>query len=249
MQQGGFSWWVARVRRAMQLYDLIRLDHFRGFEAYWAVPASDETAINGQWVKAPGEALFATLRRELGVLPFVAEDLGMITPEVDALRMKFEMPGMKILQFGFGNRGAHSYLPHLYEENAVVYTGTHDNNTTLGWWVENTSEEERLNVQTYLGNFTHEAQVVWAMIREAEASVARVCILPMQDVLHLGSSARMNTPSLPDGNWSWRYEPDALHPDFSRQLAVLMEMTDRDGWVNPDLPDSLGPPEEQGTED
>ena len=249
MQQKGFSWWVARARRAMQLYDLIRLDHFRGFEAYWAVPAADETAINGQWVKAPGEALFAALRRELGVLPFVAEDLGMITPEVDALRLKFEMPGMKVLQFGFGNRGAHSYLPHLYEENAVVYTGTHDNNTTLGWWVENTSEEERRNVQTYLGNFTHEAQVVWAMIRAAEASVARVCILPLQDVLHLGSSARMNTPSLPDGNWSWRYEPDALHPDFASQLAVLMEMTDRDGWVDPELLESLGPSGEQRTED
>lgn len=246
MEKDGFQWWVDRSRRAMQLYDLVRLDHFRGFEAYWSVPAEDETAINGQWIKAPGEALFAALRRELGSLPFVAEDLGMITPEVDELRLKFEMPGMKILQFGFGDRGAHSYLPHLYEENSVVYTGTHDNNTTLGWWLENTGEQERLNVQTYLGKFTHDAQVVWAMIRAAEASVSRICILPLQDVLHLDSSGRMNTPSLPEGNWSWRYEPDALHPDFATQLAALMEMTDRDGWVEPE-PEVV--PEEQGTED
>ncbi len=246
MEKDGFSWWVDRARRATQLYDLIRLDHFRGFEAYWSVPAKDETAINGQWVEAPGDALFTVLRRELGSLPFVAEDLGMITPEVDALRMKFDMPGMKILQFGFGDRGAHGYLPHLYEENSVVYTGTHDNNTTLGWWLENVGDEEKQHVQTYLGGFTHDAQIVWAMIRAAEASISRICILPLQDVLHLGSSARMNTPALPDGNWSWRYEPDALHPDFVRQLAALMEMTDRDGWVDPE---TLGPPEEQGTED
>jgi 4-alpha-glucanotransferase len=140
---------------------------------------------------------------------------------------------MRILQFGFGDRGAHLYLPHKFVPNTVVYTGTHDNNTTLGWWLDDTNEAERTNVQTYLGPIQHSDDIVWALIRCAASSVASLCIFPMQDVLHLDSSARMNTPSATDGNWSWRYHSDALHPDFATQLAALAEMTDRDGYVPP----------------
>jgi 4-alpha-glucanotransferase len=230
MRERGFSWWVARIRRSLALYDVIRLDHFRGFEAYWSIPADEPTAINGQWIKAPGHFLFQRLREVFGDLPFVAEDLGVITKEVDELREHFCMPGMRILQFGFGDRGSHVYLPHRFVPNTVAYTGTHDNNTTLGWWRDDCNQTDRENAQAYLQTIEHEGDIVWAMIRAAARSVANVCIFPLQDILHLGSEARMNTPSAPDGNWTWRYSPNALHPDFAVQLAKLMEMTDRDGY-------------------
>src|SRR5215469_14383239 len=233
MRERGFDWWVARIRRALALYDVIRLDHFRGFEAYWSIPADEETAIYGQWVKAPGHELFHRLKEVFGNLPFVAEDLGLITPEVDELREHFGMPGMRILQFGFSDRGAHQYLPHRYVQNTVAYTGTHDNNTTLGWWREGASDVERANVQTYLQTIEHEGEIVWAMMRAAARSVANLCVFPMQDVLHLGSEARMNTPSAGEGNWTWRYDLEAVHPDFAKKLAALMEMTDRDGYQKP----------------
>ncbi len=233
LQEQGFDWWVARIRRALTLYDEVRLDHFRGFEAYWSIDAAEETAINGQWVKAPGHALFNRLKEIFGELPFIAEDLGVITSEVDELREFFGMPGMRILQFGFGDRGAHIYLPHRFVENTVVYTGTHDNNTTLGWWRDQASPTERANVQTYLHPIEHDGDIVWSMIKCAAASVATTCIIPLQDILHLGSEGRMNTPSAPAGNWAWRYPPDALHPDLSAQLAAIMEMTDRDGYQQP----------------
>jgi 4-alpha-glucanotransferase len=241
LRERGFDWWVARIRRSLALYDMIRLDHFRGFEAYWSIPAEEETAVHGQWVKAPGHELFQRLREVFGTLPFVAEDLGLITPEVDELREHFGMPGMRILQFGFGDRGAHLYLPHRFVHNTVVYTGTHDNNTTLGWWLEDTSEADRTNVQTYLQPIQHEDDIVWALMRAAARSVANTCIFPMQDVLHLDSSARMNTPSAGEGNWTWRYHSDALHPDFATQLAALAEMTDRDGVVVPQSADPANP--------
>ncbi len=233
LQERGFDWWVARVRRALALYDMVRLDHFRGFEAFWSIGADEETAVNGQWVKAPGQALFQRLKELLGDLPFVAEDLGLITPEVDALRERFGMPGMRILQFGFADRGGHLYLPHRYTPNTVAYTGTHDNNTTLGWWRDDATEVERNAVQSYLGRVDHDTEVVGKMIRAAATSVANVCIFPLQDVLRLGSEARMNTPAAGAGNWTWRYDPDALHPDHSRELAHLMENTDRDGYEVP----------------
>jgi 4-alpha-glucanotransferase len=233
LRERGFDWWVARVRRSLALYDMVRLDHFRGFEAYWSIPAEEETAVHGQWVKAPGQELFQRLRDVFGVLPFVAEDLGLITPAVDELRERFGMPGMRILQFGFSDRGGHIYLPHRYVPNTVVYTGTHDNNTTLGWWRNDVGEVERAHVQTYLQTIQHDDDIVWAMMRAAARSVASVCIFPMQDVLHLGSEARMNTPSASDGNWAWRYDSNALHPDFATQLAALSVMTDRDGYVPP----------------
>ena len=233
LEEHGFDWWVARIRRSLALYDQVRLDHFRGFEAYWSVGADEITAMNGQWVKAPGQALFQRLKEVFGELPFIAEDLGLITPEVDELREHFGLPGMRILQFGFGDRGGHLYLPHRYVPNTVVYTGTHDNNTTLGWWREDISQGERENVQTYLHPMEHDGDVVWALIKAAAGSVAVTCIVPMQDVLHLGSEARMNTPSLASGNWTWRYGSGALHPDFAVKLAAIMEMTDRDGYQKP----------------
>jgi 4-alpha-glucanotransferase len=233
LQEHGFDWWVARIRRSLALYDSIRLDHFRGFEAYWSIDASEPTALNGQWVKAPGQALFARLKEIFGELPFVAEDLGLITIEVDELRDFFGFPGMRILQFGFADRGGHMYLPHRYIPNTVTYTGTHDNNTTLGWWIEDVTPVERANVQTYLQEIDADGEIVWAMIRAAARSVANLCIFPLQDLLHLGSEARMNRPGDGQGNWTWRYKPDALHPDFAAKLAALMEMTDRDGYQKP----------------
>ena len=233
MKERGFDWWVARIRRSLTLYDIIRLDHFRGFEAYWSIAADEETAINGQWVKAPGHELFQRLKDVFGELPFVAEDLGLITKEVDELREHYGMPGMRILQFGFGDRGAHLYLPHRFVPNTVTYTGTHDNNTTLGWWLDDTSPEERENVRAYLQPIEHPSEIVGAMMRAAARSVADTCIFPLQDVLHLGSEARMNTPAAGRGNWTWRFGLNALQPHFADSLAKLMEMTDRDGYEAP----------------
>jgi len=247
LKERGFDWWVARIRRSLTLYDVIRLDHFRGFEAFWSIPAEEETAINGQWVKAPGHELFQRLKDVFGDLPFVAEDLGLITPEVDELREHFGMPGMRILQFGFSDRGAHLYLPHRYVLNTVVYTGTHDNNTTLGWWRDDVGDVERTNVQTYLQKINYDEDIVWAMIRSAARSVANLCVFPMQDVLHLGSEARMNTPSAGAGNWSWRYGMSAVHPNFATQLADLMAMTDRDGWEKPSEGNEAGKPVEEAS--
>ena len=231
LERRGFDWWVDRMRRTHALYDIIRLDHFRGFEAYWAIPAEDETAIHGEWIKAPGDALFTALRAQLGDLPLIAEDLGLITREVDALREHFDLPGMRVLQFGFSDRAAHNYLPHRYESNTVVYTGTHDNDTTLGWWQHGVTESERNAVHSYLNPAPND--VVWTLIRAASTSVADVCIIPVQDVLVLGSEARMNTPSIPENNWTWRMAPDALTSQQAHGLAQLSELTDRDGWVEP----------------
>ena len=229
LEANGFDWWVARFRRALALYDSVRLDHFRGFEAYWSIGADEETAVHGHWVKAPGHALFNRLKEIFGDLPFLAEDLGVITPEVDELREFYGMPGMRILQFGFAERGGHLYLPHRYVPNTVVYTGTHDNNTTLGWWREDATPLERENVQIYTRPMEHDEAIVWTMIKLAAGSVANICVFPMQDVLHLGSEARMNTPAAPEGNWSWRFRLDALQPELSVKLAEVTEMTDRDG--------------------
>jgi len=232
LESRDFDWWVDRMRRTHALYDIIRLDHFRGFEAYWAIPAEDETAIHGEWVKAPGAALFTALKEKLGDLPIIAEDLGMITREVDALREQFGFPGMRVLQFGFSDRPAHNYLPHRYVTNTVVYTGTHDNDTTLGWWEHGVNETERQAVYIYLNPAPND--IVWTLIRAASSSVADVCIFPVQDVLVLGSEARMNTPSTPQNNWTWRMAPNALSGGQAHGLAQLAEMTDRDGWVEPE---------------
>jgi 4-alpha-glucanotransferase len=232
LQERGFDWWVARIRRALALYDMIRLDHFRGFEAYWSIAADEPTAVNGQWVKAPGHELFQRLKDVFGGLPFIAEDLGLITVEVDELREHFGMPGMRILQFGFGDRASHLYLPHKYVPNTVVYTGTHDNNTTVGWWQHGATAHERASVESYLQHIDGD-EIAWAMIRTAARSVANLCIFPLQDILSLGSEARMNTPAEGHGNWTWRYKRDAILPGYAVQLAELMAVTDRDGYVPP----------------
>jgi 4-alpha-glucanotransferase len=226
LEQRGFDWWVSRVRRAHALYDMIRLDHFRGFEAYWAIPADEETAIRGKWVKAPGAALFTKLREVLGELPFIAEDLGLITPEVDQLREDFEMPGMRILQFGFGDKAAHNYLPHKFVANTVVYTGTHDNDTTLGWWRSLTNEKEKKSILTYLDPGPD--GIVWAMILAASTSVADICLIPVQDILELPTEARMNMPSRANGNWGWRCPEHVLTHELASRLAAIVEVTDRD---------------------
>ena len=229
LQKRGFDWWVERVRRSLALYDMIRLDHFRGFDAYWSIAADEPTAIRGQWVKAPGMELFDRLKEVFGDLPFIAEDLGLITQGIHELREHFGMPGMRVLQFGFSDRGAHIYLPQQYVPNTVVYTGTHDNDTTLGWWKSGATPEERAHVQRYLQPIEHDEEITGAMIRAAARSVAKLCIIPMQDVLCLGSEARMNTPSNGQGNWSWRMNTDAIKPEMAEELAELMELTDRDG--------------------
>jgi 4-alpha-glucanotransferase len=228
LRERNFDWWIDRIRRAHAMYDIIRLDHFRGFEAYWAIPAEEETAIHGKWIKCPGAQLFTRLAEALGPIPFIAEDLGLITPEVDQLRQQFSMPGMRILQFGFGDRGAHNYLPHRYEPNTVVYTGTHDNDTTAGWWANGANERERAAVRIYTGT-RDDQPIVWPLIRAAAESVADTCIFPLQDILSLGSEARMNTPAATGDNWSWRFTRGTIRMEHAEQLAALTELTDRDG--------------------
>ena len=224
LQQRGYDWWERRARWSLYTCDIIRLDHFRGFRQYWEIPASEPTAVNGRWVDGPGDDLFHVLQQKLGDLPFIAEDLGLITPDVNALRERLKIPGMKVLQFAFGDPGAHIYLPHRYEPNTVVYTGTHDNDTTIGWW-NSISDHERRHVRSYLGQ--SEDGIEWSMIRAAEASVANLCVLPLQDVLGLGTDCRMNIPSQSGGNWSWRYAPGMLTSKAAEKLALLTEVSDR----------------------
>jgi len=225
LTESGYAWWVDRIRRSCAQYDIVRLDHFRGFEAYWSVPASEETAINGEWVKAPGAELFARLGEVLGPLPLVAEDLGVITPEVDELRLDNGMPGMRVLQFGFGDPKAHNHLPHLFVPETIVYTGTHDNDTTLGWW-RNATPLEQAAVEAYVGPVGDNP--VWPLIRAASVSVAELAVFPVQDLLCLASEARMNTPAVASGNWSWRAPEGSWTKEMSKHLAALSLVSDRD---------------------
>ncbi len=224
MREHGYRWWISRMRWAIQTCDYIRIDHFRGFDQFWEIPAHETTAVHGRWVDGPRDDIFHKLSEALGGLPFFAEDLGMITPAVHALRDRLQIPGMAVLQFGFGDPGARMYLPHRLTYNHVVYTGTHDNNTTNGWW-ECCTDYERRGVRAYIGEVND--GVHWAFIRAALSSVATLSVVPLQDVLGLGSDARMNTPSHPDGNWRWRYAPGSLKRDLAEKLAALAEVTDR----------------------
>jgi 4-alpha-glucanotransferase len=226
LKERGYDWWINRMRWGIETCDILRLDHFRGFEAYWEIPADEPTAVNGHWVKGPNAELFVALRNALGKLPFIAEDLGYITREVHELRKRLDIPGMKVLQFGFGDRGAHMYLPHRYAPDSVVYTGTHDNDTTLGWWNSSATEEEKQLAKLYLG--ICDGCVAWAFVRAALTSVAVLAIVPVQDILGIGSEARMNVPSQTEGNWSWRLCAAALTPELAQKLAMLVECTDRD---------------------
>ena len=208
MKAQGYGWWIDRLRWATRSFDYLRLDHFRGFSQFWEIPANEPTAIHGRWVDGPKDDLFDKVREALGGLPFFAEDLGYITPDVHALRDRLKIPGMAVLQFGFGDPGAHIHLPHTFTCEKVVYTGTHDNDTMAGWWATGATELERQYVQAYLG--CCEGDIHWAMIRAAFRSVANLCIVPLQDVLGLGSEARMNVPSLEEGNWRWRFSANTI---------------------------------------
>ena len=215
LKQDGFGWWLERIRSQMEMFDLVRIDHFRGFEAYWEIDARCETAIDGHWVEGPGESFFEVLKQVFGELPLVAEDLGVITPEVTALRKAFGLPGMKILQFAFDGSADNPYLPHNHEELCVVYTGTHDNNTTLGWYRE-LSEHDCARVRHYLGD-SQEAMPALLM-RAALASVARLAVIPLQDVLELDATHRMNVPGVADNNWRWRFEWNQVQPHQKQRL-------------------------------
>lgn len=225
MQEKGYAWWIDRMRWATHNFDYVRLDHFRGFSQFWEIPADEPTAIHGRWVDGPKDDLFVKLRAALGGLPFFAEDLGFITPDVHELRERLKIPGMAVLQFGFGDVGAHMYLPHTFTKEKVVYTGTHDNDTLCGWWESGATEHEREQVEAYLGH--PEDGIHWAMIRVASSSVASLCVVPLQDVLGLGSEARMNVPSRGEGNWRWRCSADLLRPELGKRLATLAEVSDR----------------------
>jgi len=220
----GYDWWKERMRGSLEFYDIVRLDHFRGFEAYWEIPASEKTAQKGRWVKGPGAELFNALIDALGPMPIISEDLGVITPDVDALRERFGFPGMKILQFAFGSGPGNPYLPHNHERESVIYTGTHDNDTTAGW-VAGLSKKEKGLVLDYLNSDGKD--LVGDLIRAALASVANMAVIPLQDILELGSSARMNMPGTASGNWSWRFAWNDLSTDHSAKLHDMTQIYGR----------------------
>ena len=224
LKETGYDWWVSRFRATLAQVDLVRLDHFRGFEAYWRIPAGMPTAEIGDWTPGPGADFLTNLKQVLGGLPIIAEDLGVITPGVEALRDDFHLPGMKILQFAFGGATEGRFLPHTYEHNCVVYTGTHDNDTTRGWYLAATEAEQDF-VRRYLGR--DGADVAWDLIRLAWSSVADLAVVPMQDVLNLGSEARMNLPGQPHGNWTWRFRASAVTPALVARLADLTALYSR----------------------
>jgi 4-alpha-glucanotransferase len=226
MQASGYAWWIERFRACFALVDRVRVDHFRGFEAYWEIPANEETAINGRWRRGPGRGLFDAVRAALGPLPIIAEDLGTITPGVAALRDGLGFPGMKVMHFATGHDANNPHKEHNHGYNAVVYTGTHDNNTTIGWY-RDLDEMGRHEVRTWLS--TDGAHVALAMIDRAWASPARIAVAPMQDVLELGGGARMNTPGTVENNWIWRMRPDAFSPGRRSWLRQVTTRRDRLG--------------------
>lgn len=219
-----FNWWKNRINHSLRHYDAVRIDHFRGFVAGWEIPTHETTAINGRWVAAPGEALFEQLQQQHNILPLVAEDLGTITPEVVALRKKFNLPGMKILQFAFDSDSNNPYLPHQHSRNSVVYTGTHDNDTTCGWHARLT-DGTRNRLAEYYG---HPADPMpWPLIRSALASPARWAMLPLQDLLALGSEHRMNIPGTVEGNWRWRFDWSQIPPELAQNLRQMNQLYQR----------------------
>jgi 4-alpha-glucanotransferase len=237
LRQTGYGWWIERFRSLLALVDRIRIDHFRGFEASWEVPAGATTAVDGKWANGPGASLFDAVQQALGLaqLPFVAENLGVITPEVESLRQRFGLPGMAILQFAFGtDPQAPTFKPHNYARNLAVYTGTHDNDTTVGWWTGDIGhstrsvaeiEDEHEHTRRYLG--VADADIHWAFIRAVMGSVADTAIVPAQDLLGLGSEARFNRPGVAGGNWRWRLKPGQLTPDVLQRLGAMADTYDR----------------------
>ncbi len=240
-----YRWWSDRVAHMMKLYDMVRIDHFRGFAAYWEIPADAPTAITGQWRKGPGADFFHAMKKSLGSLNFIAEDLGVITPDVIELRKTFDFPGMRILQFAFDHNPENFYLPHNHEPDAIVYSGTHDNNTTRGWW-DDACEHERDHARRYLS--INGDWIQWDLIRAALSSVSRYAIAPMQDILGLDASHRMNKPGQPTGSWEWRFTWDQLE---SWCTAYLAQMTHLYGRTHSDSQrdDELPTPEEATSAD
>ncbi len=227
MRKDNFSWWKKRFGKLFELVDIVRIDHFRGFEAFWEIPGGAPNAIKGKWIKAPGDELFTEIKKTFGELPILAEDLGVITDEVRALRDKFGFPGMKILQFAFGKDGDKNFLPHNYTKNCVVYTGSHDNDTTKGFFEKAMNEDIELFewTQDYINYFG--AEIVFPLIKEAYKSVANYAIIPMQDILNLGSHARMNFPGKLGGNWSWRFSWDQISNDLPSKYYYLSKLYER----------------------
>jgi len=226
MRADQFAFWVRRLSTQLALFDIVRIDHFRGFQAYWEIPAEEEHAINGHWVEVPGEDLFHRLFQAFDALPLVAEDLGVITPEVEALRDQFGLPGMKILQFAFSGDADNPYLPAQHVENAVIYTGTHDNDTTLGWYA-GVDDETRQLITEILGN--PDEPMPWQLIRAALDSPCRLAVVPMQDLLELDGSNRMNTPGTVEGNWSWRFDWRQVPDGLAARVRTLVEGSGRAG--------------------
>ena len=235
MREDGFKWWIERVHATLQTVDIVRIDHFRGFAACWEIPGGDKTAERGRWIEAPGRELFAAIREALGELPIIAEDLGVITPDVEALRDDCGFPGMRILQFAFSSDSKNHDLPHNYHRNVVVYTGTHDNDTTSGWFSSvagegstRTAEQvegERRFCTRYLN--TDGKEIHWDFIRAVLGSVANTAAVPLQDLLGLGTEARMNLPNSTEGNWAWRFKPDALSDELAQRLRGLTDLYGR----------------------
>ncbi len=230
MKEDGYSWWMNRIRGALRLYDLVRIDHFRGFAAYWEVPAGEQTAENGRWVTGPGADFFTAVRAQLGDdLPIIAEDLGEITPDVIELRNAFDLPGMKILQFAFSTDASDKFLPHNYERNFVVYSGTHDNDTSWGWYRNTATEKERDFFRRYFRTDGHDA--AWTLINAAWSSVAEMAIAPLQDLLNLGGETRMNLPGRASGNWTWRFVPEQLTGHLANRLLETTIIYGRDPQI------------------
>ncbi len=225
MEEDGYSWWIERIRASFELYDIVRIDHFRGFEAYWEIKNGAINAVKGEWVKGPNYKLFEKVKEELGEMDIIAEDLGFLTEEVYDLIGKTGYPGMKVLQFAFDAREESNYLPHTYDTNCVVYTGTHDNDTIMGW-VRNVKSEDLIYAGKYL-KLSFEEGLNWGFIRGAFSSVADLCIIPMQDILGLGEEARMNTPSTLGNNWVWRMKDDAITNRIVEKISNLTRMYGR----------------------
>ncbi len=229
LQETDFKWWLERINSQLELFDIIRIDHFRGLEAAWEIPAQEETAVQGQWVTAPGDALLGKIKDEFGALPLVAEDLGIITPEVEALRDKYHLPGMKILQFAFGGNFDNPYLPYNHPANSVVYTGTHDNDTTLGWY-HSISDQEKHFIYEYL-HHPKDAMPA-ALVNAALASVANTVIIPMQDILKLDGEHRMNIPGTTEGNWQWRFQWEQLSQEMTAEITHSVNLYGRNPASN-----------------
>jgi 4-alpha-glucanotransferase len=227
LQETDFAWWIDRFRFLNRYVDIIRIDHFRGFESFWQVPAGEETAINGEWKLAPGAELFNKIKEVLGELPILAEDLGIITPEVEQLRDDFAFPGMRVLMFAFGGGSDNFHLPHNYVRNSVVYTGTHDNDTAVGWW-QRASKYEKNLFYRYIVGFASGEPINWVLLRLAMASISVIAIAPLQDILGLDNIARMNTPGTATGNWGWRYsDPQLLNQELSDRLLDITQLYSR----------------------